>query len=77
MDFISLCLKWQQEVSQLLSIIQGEASVGEFAAFIAYAISFPDSFLALVDTYDVMRYGTIDSFTQYTSSMKICPIRFF
>ena len=37
------------------------------AAFIAYAIAFPDGFLALVDTYDVIRsvfpdfYALIDS----------------
>ena len=33
-----------------------EANKGELAAFVAYAIAFPQSFLALVDTYDVLRY---------------------
>jgi len=30
---------------------------GELAAFVAYAISFPDSFLCLVDTYDTLLSG--------------------
>lgn len=33
------------------------ASNGELAAFIAYAQAFPDSFLALVDTYDTLSSG--------------------
>lgn len=32
-----------------------EANKGELAAFVAYAIAFPKGFLALVDTYDVLR----------------------
>lgn len=33
-----------------------ETNEGELAAFIAYATAFPRGFLALVDTYDVIRY---------------------
>ena len=38
-------------------VIKDETSQGEFAAFIAYATAFPDSFLCLVDTYDVIKSG--------------------
>ena len=34
-----------------------ETNKGELAAFTSYAIAFPSSFLALVDTYDVLRSG--------------------
>ena len=32
-----------------------EASRGEMAAFISYALAFPMGFLCLLDTYDVIR----------------------
>jgi nicotinate phosphoribosyltransferase len=39
----------------LSGILASETVDGELAAFIAYAIAFPDSFLCLIDTYDVHR----------------------
>jgi nicotinate phosphoribosyltransferase len=35
----------------------GETNEGELAAFISYARAFPDTFLALVDTYDTLKSG--------------------
>ncbi|XP_020590360.1 nicotinate phosphoribosyltransferase 2-like isoform X2 [Phalaenopsis equestris] len=35
----------------------GDTSQSELAAFISYALAFPHNFLALVDTYNVMRSG--------------------
>jgi hypothetical protein len=34
------------------------ANEGEFAAFCAYALAFPDGFLALVDTYDTLQVSS-------------------
>eukprot|EP00740_Mantoniella_antarctica_P005254 CAMPEP_0181357196 /NCGR_PEP_ID=MMETSP1106-20121128/4822_1 /TAXON_ID=81844 /ORGANISM="Mantoniella antarctica, Strain SL-175" /LENGTH=531 /DNA_ID=CAMNT_0023470023 /DNA_START=58 /DNA_END=1653 /DNA_ORIENTATION=+ len=35
----------------------GETNEGELAAFTSYALAFPTNFLALVDTYDVLKSG--------------------
>ncbi|WP_372366648.1 nicotinate phosphoribosyltransferase [Candidatus Uabimicrobium sp. HlEnr_7] len=47
-------------VEKVLSIkkrLQYKTHEGELAAFIAYAISYPHNFLALVDTYDTLQSG--------------------
>ena len=39
---------------------KSEANDGEFAAFIHFAAAFPTSFLALIDTYDVIKSGILN-----------------
>ncbi|XP_073057899.1 nicotinate phosphoribosyltransferase 2-like isoform X1 [Primulina eburnea] len=58
-DFVSLVHTWLRKLkcSDLLGCIFGETNQSELAAFISYALAFPRNFLALVDTYDVMRSG--------------------
>lgn len=59
-DFFQLCYKWRRELSEMFKVIEDEASDGELAAFISYAVAFPNNFLALVDTYDVLRSGLLN-----------------
>jgi nicotinate phosphoribosyltransferase len=40
-----------------LHFLQSECNKGELAAFTAFALSFPTNFLALVDTYNVLKSG--------------------
>ena len=54
-DFIALCRKWKTEMAEFLNLMKEESSDGELAAFASYALAFPDSFIALVDTYDTVR----------------------
>lgn len=58
-DFVSLVQTWLNKIkwSNLLRGIFGETNQSELAAFTSYALAFPGNFLALVDTYDVMRSG--------------------
>lgn len=59
-DFMALCCKWRKELTGMFKTIEDEASSGELAAFISYAVSFPQNFLALIDTYDVLRSGLLN-----------------
>ncbi|KAI4314978.1 hypothetical protein L6164_027832 [Bauhinia variegata] len=58
-DFVSLVQTWLRKIqwSNSLRCIFGETNQSELAAFTSYALAFPENFLALVDTYDVMRSG--------------------
>jgi nicotinate phosphoribosyltransferase len=55
-DIAALALKYLTELEKLdLNFMELECNKGELAAFIAFAISFPTGFLALVDTYNVLK----------------------
>ncbi|KAL4217824.1 hypothetical protein ACF0H5_022563 [Mactra antiquata] len=56
-DFVAVCLKWQKKIAPVIDFLPDQVSVGELAAFISYAQAFPNGFLALIDTYDVIRSG--------------------
>ena len=54
------CVEWRLKLSSQLQISHGQANDGELAAFISYAASFPSSFTALLDTYDVLKSGILN-----------------
>ncbi|GMI68821.1 nicotinate phosphoribosyltransferase 1 [Hibiscus trionum] len=58
-DFVTRVQSWLSKIQSLKSLGStfGETNQSELAAFISYALAFPNNFLALVDTYDVMRSG--------------------
>ena len=55
-DFYPVVCDWLKKVAPVLRVLESEVHMGELAAFSAYAVAFPNIFLALVDTYDVYRY---------------------
>lgn len=59
-DMLDLCTQWRVKLAPLLSLPSSEASDGELAAWISFAIAFPSGFMALVDTYDVRRSGLLN-----------------
>lgn len=59
-DLVNISVKYRSELSVLLKLLKEEASDGELAAFVAYAIAFPESFLALIDTYDAKKSGLLN-----------------
>jgi nicotinate phosphoribosyltransferase len=60
MDFVDLATKWRERLVAVFSVMLSEANDGEFAAFISFAIAFPNGFLSLVDTYDVKKSGLLN-----------------
>jgi len=59
-DFVAVCESWRKELGQTLNIMVSESHDGELAAFISFALAFPEGFLALIDTYDVIRSGLLN-----------------
>lgn len=61
LDLLELACKHREDIADDLGALASQASDGELAALISYAVAFPERFTALVDTYDVKRY-TVTSF---------------
>ncbi|RZF43744.1 hypothetical protein LSTR_LSTR009167 [Laodelphax striatellus] len=59
-DLLVLALEWRSKLATIMGSMASEASDGELAALISFAIAFPDGFMALVDTYDVKRSGMLN-----------------
>lgn len=56
LDLLELACKHREAIAEDLGALTSQASGGELAALISYAVAFPERFIALVDTYDVKRY---------------------
>ncbi|CAN6480308.1 unnamed protein product [Victoria cruziana] len=58
-DFVSLVQAWLSKLQTADSLcgLFSETNLSELTAFTSYALAFPRSFLALVDTYDVIKSG--------------------
>ncbi|XP_076685652.1 nicotinate phosphoribosyltransferase isoform X2 [Andrena cerasifolii] len=59
-DLLDLACKHRDSIAVDVGTLVSEASSGELAALISYAIAFPQRFVALVDTYDVKRSGLLN-----------------
>lgn len=59
-DLLKLTSEWRSKISRLLNCSEEEASDGELTAFTSFAISFPNTFVALIDTYDVAKSGLLN-----------------
>jgi len=49
-DILPIALRYRNQLNK-------DSNIGELAAFVCYAVSFPQNFVALVDTYDTLRSG--------------------
>ncbi|XP_071632186.1 nicotinate phosphoribosyltransferase isoform X4 [Temnothorax longispinosus] len=58
LDVLELACNHREAIANDLGALASQASSGELAALISYAVAFPDRFTALVDTYDVKSVET-------------------
>ena len=56
-DVLELSLSWREKLALMFNVLPEEASAGELAAFLSFAMAYPNGFLALIDTYEVYRFA--------------------
>jgi hypothetical protein len=75
-DLLDLAIEHRKNLTNVLRISTAEASDGELAAMVSFAIAFPNGFMVLVDTYDVKRYilafGALTFFGSSHFSVNVC-----
>lgn len=54
-DFIALTKGWLIRACELLRVESRRIHEGELAAFLSYAIAYPQNFLSVIDSYSVAR----------------------
>ncbi|MEQ2297104.1 hypothetical protein AMECASPLE_031284 [Ameca splendens] len=59
-DVISLTKAWLRRVCELLGAEPGKIHEGELAAFLSYAIAYPQNFLPVIDSYSVGCSGLLN-----------------
>lgn len=59
-DIISLTKGWLSRVCELLGAEPGKIHEGELAAFLSYAIAYPQNFLPVIDSYSVGCSGLLN-----------------
>ncbi|XP_061540366.1 nicotinate phosphoribosyltransferase [Phycodurus eques] len=59
-DFISLAKGWLGRVCDLLGVEPERIHEGELAAFLSYAIAYPQNFLPVIDSYSVTCSGLLN-----------------
>ena len=66
---LDICLTYRAKVAKIVRAPESEMNDSELAAFTSYAISFPNDFLALIDTYSVVRQEKLfrNNFNRFTT----------
>ncbi|XP_028299694.1 nicotinate phosphoribosyltransferase [Gouania willdenowi] len=59
-DFISLTKGWLSRVCALVGAEPGKIREGELAAFLSYAVAYPQNFLPVIDSYSVACSGLLN-----------------